>query len=60
MRLVTLHLPGAYDHALEILIDKGLYPNRSEAIRMAVRDLLKSELGNSLLRQKESSALPSL
>ncbi|OLS14877.1 MAG: CopG family transcriptional regulator [Promethearchaeota archaeon CR_4] len=60
MRLVTLHLPEAYDEALEILIDKGLYPNRSEAIRMAVRDLLKSELGNSLLRQKESSALPSL
>ena len=51
MKLVTLHLPEAYDDALEILIDKGVYPNRSEAIRIAVRDLLKSELG-TLIQQE--------
>ena len=43
MRLITLHLPEPYIKALDKLVDKKLYPNRAEAIRVAVRDLLNSE-----------------
>ena len=31
--------------ALQVLQDIGLYPSRSEAIRVAVRDFLQRELG---------------
>ncbi|MBD3339751.1 MAG: ribbon-helix-helix protein, CopG family [Candidatus Lokiarchaeota archaeon] len=34
---------------IEELVHKNMYPNRSEVIRVAIRDLLKSEL-SSLLR----------
>ncbi|MFX1450896.1 MAG: ribbon-helix-helix domain-containing protein [Promethearchaeota archaeon] len=43
MKLVTLHLPDTYIQDLEKLVQQKRYPNRSEAIRVAVRDLLKSE-----------------
>jgi len=33
--------------ALQILQDLGLYPSRSEAIRVAIRDFLMKELGFS-------------
>jgi Arc/MetJ-type ribon-helix-helix transcriptional regulator len=42
--LVTVHLPEAYLEGLEQLVKSKIYPNRSEAIRVAVRDLLKREL----------------
>ncbi len=44
MRLVTVHLPGEYLHDLDELVRMQKYPNRSEAIRVAIRDLLKEEL----------------
>lgn len=44
MKLVTVNLPEAYVNGIERLILEKLYPNRSEAIRIAVRDLLKKEL----------------
>lgn len=44
MRLITVNLPEAYVNGIERLIVEKLYPNRSEAIRIAVRDLLKREL----------------
>lgn len=45
MKLITLHLPEPYIEAIdEILVKKlRLYPNRAEAIRVAVRDLLNLE-----------------
>ena len=43
MRLITLHLPEPYIQALDMLVDEKYYPNRSEAIRTAVRDLLSVE-----------------
>lgn len=43
MKLVTLHLPQSYIQDLEKLVAMKRYPNRSEAIRVAVRDLLKAE-----------------
>jgi Arc/MetJ-type ribon-helix-helix transcriptional regulator len=44
MKLVTLHVPEVYLSGLEKLVENNLYPNRSEAIRIAIRDLLKREL----------------
>ncbi len=44
MKLVTLHIPEQYVEGLERLVESNLYPNRSEAIRIAIRDLLKREL----------------
>lgn len=43
MKLITLHLPQAYIQALDDLVHKKYYPNRAEAIRTAVRDLLSVE-----------------
>ncbi|MHA1270412.1 MAG: ribbon-helix-helix domain-containing protein [Candidatus Helarchaeota archaeon] len=48
MQLITLHLPISYLEGIEELIKKKHYPNRSELIRVAVRDLLKSELWNRI------------
>ena len=47
MRLVTVHLPTEFLHGLDELVRLQRYPNRSEAIRLAIRDLLKDELWNS-------------
>ncbi|RLI86575.1 MAG: CopG family transcriptional regulator [Archaeoglobales archaeon] len=44
MKLVTVHLPPAYIEGLRELVKRGRYPNQSEAIRAAVRDLLREEL----------------
>ncbi len=47
MRLIAVHLPERIVEDIQRLVDKGLYPNRSEAIRNAIRDLLKRELWES-------------
>lgn len=44
MRLIAVHLPERIIEDINRLVDRGLYPNRSEAIRIAIRDLLKREL----------------
>jgi len=44
MKLITLYLPEPYIQALDRLVnEKRTYPNRAEAIRIAVRDLLNVE-----------------
>jgi len=43
MKLITLHLPLYYIKKLDELVDAKKYPNRSEAIRFAVRDLIRKE-----------------
>jgi len=53
MRLIAVHLPDRILTDIEQLVDKGLYPNRSEAIRIAIRDLLKRELWDQSIAQKE-------
>jgi len=50
MRLVSVTLPEKYLEGLEELVRQGRYPNRSAAIRMAVRDLLLRELWNNSSR----------
>jgi Arc/MetJ-type ribon-helix-helix transcriptional regulator len=44
MRLIAVHLPERIIEDIQRLVNRGLYPNRSEAIRIAIRDLLKREL----------------
>ena len=44
MKLITVHLPNDQVYGLDELVRSGRYPNRSEAIRFAIRDMLKDEL----------------
>ncbi len=44
MKLITLYLPEPYIKALDDLVSDRYYPNRAEAIRVAVRDLLNVEV----------------
>ena len=44
MKMITLYLPEPYIKALDSLVDNRYYPNRAEAIRVAVRDLLNTEV----------------
>ena len=44
LKLVTVHLPSEFLHDLDELVRQKRYPNRSEAIRVAIRDLLKDEM----------------
>lgn len=44
MQIVTVNLPSAYIEAIGTLTSKGLYPSRSEAIRVALRTFLRDEL----------------
>jgi Arc/MetJ-type ribon-helix-helix transcriptional regulator len=43
MDRVTLRMPTAQVEGLEAAVEAGEFPNRSEAIRYAVRELLDSE-----------------
>ena len=43
MKVITTHIPDKYVEAVDQLVREGLYPNRAEAIRAAVRDLLRRE-----------------
>ncbi|MFX0032996.1 MAG: ribbon-helix-helix domain-containing protein [Candidatus Hodarchaeota archaeon] len=44
MKIITINLPEKYLAAIQTLNDLGVYPSRSEAIRIALRDFLKDEL----------------
>jgi hypothetical protein len=44
MKIALVMLPEAYIEGLEELVRLNIYPSRSAAIRVAVRDLLKREL----------------
>jgi len=46
MKLISIKLPNAYIDGLNELVKMGIYPSRSEAMRVAVRDMLKKELWN--------------
>ncbi len=54
MKLVTVKMPETYVEGLDELVRMGRYSSRSEAIRVAVRELLKRELwGASLFNEEE-------
>lgn len=44
MKLITLYLPESYIKALDQLVTDKFYPNRAEAIRVAIKDLLDAEV----------------
>jgi Arc/MetJ-type ribon-helix-helix transcriptional regulator len=44
MKIITINLPEKYLQAIQILNDMGVYPSRSEAIRIALHDFLANEL----------------
>jgi antitoxin ParD1/3/4 len=43
MRMVTVWIPKANVERLDSLVKRKLYPNRAEAIRFAIHDLLRRE-----------------
>ena len=43
-KLISFKCPEAYIEGLIELVRAGIYPSRSEAIRIAIRDLLQKEL----------------
>lgn len=44
MKLITLYLPETYIKALDQLVAEHFYPNRAEAIRFAIHDLINNEV----------------
>ncbi|WP_246986720.1 ribbon-helix-helix domain-containing protein [Halorientalis marina] len=47
MERVTLRIPKQQIEEVEQMVETGEYPNRSEAIRAAVRNMLNEHEGNS-------------
>jgi Predicted transcriptional regulators containing the CopG/Arc/MetJ DNA-binding domain len=43
-RPIQIYLPLSYVKSLDLLVGGGFYSSRSEAIRVAVNDLIRSEL----------------
>lgn len=46
MKLINVRFPEYYLKLLDGLVEAKMYPNRAEAIRCAVRDMLQKECGN--------------
>jgi Arc/MetJ-type ribon-helix-helix transcriptional regulator len=44
IQIITCNIPTIYIDAIAKLMEQGLFPSRSEAIRQALRDFLKREL----------------
>ncbi len=44
LKLITLYLPETYIKALDKLVGDRFYPNRAEAIRIAIRDMISEEV----------------
>jgi len=44
VKLITLYVPETYLKALDQLVGEKFYPNRAEAIRVAIRDLVNEEV----------------
>jgi len=46
MRNITINIPDIYDKNIQKLIKQKIIPNRSEAIRTAIREFLRQEFKN--------------
>lgn len=57
IKLISVNLPESYLKVLEILVSEGKFPNRSEAIRVGIRDLIRTEylIEESVKRNLNSS-----
>jgi antitoxin ParD1/3/4 len=59
MRIVTVNLPQAYIKTIEGFVgENGLYPSRSELIRVAIREFLMKELEIAQNFPKFNSEIP--
>jgi Arc/MetJ-type ribon-helix-helix transcriptional regulator len=56
VKLITLYVPEPYLKALDELVSKRYYPHRAEAIRVAIRDLIKNEGSQPRAEVSEESA----
>jgi Arc/MetJ-type ribon-helix-helix transcriptional regulator len=56
MERVTLRIPKQQIEAVEQMVDSGQYPNRSEAIRAAVREMIDEQESNPENSGKRSLA----
>lgn len=61
IKLISVNLPESYLKVLEDLVTEGKFPNRSEAIRVGIRDLIKTEflLDESVNRKTSPSEIES-
>jgi len=41
MKAVTINIPEPYLRAIDDLVRRKVFPNRAEAIRVAIRDLIR-------------------
>ena len=53
MERVTLRIPKQQIEEVEQMVEMGEFPNRSEAIRAAVRDMLNEQLDDEREREHE-------
>jgi len=44
MKMLAVYVPESYIEALDQFVSQDRFPNRSEAIRVAIRDLIKNEI----------------
>jgi Arc/MetJ-type ribon-helix-helix transcriptional regulator len=56
MERVTLRIPKQQIEEVERMVETGQYPNRSEAIRSAVREMINEEEDTQDTRQKRNWA----
>ena len=43
MRIVTINIPDQYLDCIQVLVNLGYYPSRSEAVRQALKRFLTEE-----------------
>ncbi|ACS34342.1 ribbon-helix-helix domain-containing protein [Thermococcus gammatolerans] len=48
MRIISVQVPQSFVNAMDQLVRRGVYPNRSEVIRAALREFLKKEMSTEL------------
>jgi len=56
MERVTLRIPEQQVKAVEALVEEGEFPNRSEAIRAAVRTMVTEKDGHEKLKENRRIA----
>ena len=58
MILISVHLPRQMLEELDELVKKGVFPSRSEAVRVAIRDLILKHSERHGERHRESILIP--
>ena len=56
MKMLTVYIPEKYLETLDLLVYEKLFPNRSEAIRTAIRDLIQKEILFKEISKKRRSS----